>query len=187
MKLFFLFLAGILILSAGFFLGRSQTLLLGQNTTAQNPTPTIAQQIYMLPTDVPSPTSNPLSQGYAGQAININTTSQTGSGPQNDIIEVQQITASQQTGQIGDDISFTVTIKNQSPNKKNIQAICFNSSESNFGCTQGKNLAPGEIFNVNNTGRFHSPGTKSVWITWSQDNLTFFRPINAGTAQVTIQ
>lgn len=181
-------LAGITILIAGFFLGRSQTLLLGQNNIPQTSTPSIAQQSNTLPANTPNPTPTITSVSTSSTStVNSNSLPQSGGGPQNDIIEIQQISASKAIAQVGDDISFTVTIKNQAPYQKILQAICFNSSETNFGCTQGKNLVPGEIFNINNSGRFHSPGTKSIWITWTQDNITYYRPVNAGTAQVTIQ
>ncbi len=183
MRWLLLFLGVMVLLVGSYFFGREQMLLQQQTTT-------------VTPKTTPQPTTPQVNAPaivvtYTPTATSANTNSNTlpsaGGGPQNDIIEIQQITASQQVAQVGDDINYTVTIKNQAPYKKFIQAICFNSSESNFGCASGKNLAPGEIFNINNTGRFHAAGTKSVWITWTQDGFSYYRPVNGGTAQVTIQ
>ena len=108
------------------------------------------------------------------------------SSPRSDIIEIQKITASTQAAQVGEDISFIVTIQNKAPYKKHIMSICFNSSDGNFGCQNGKNLGPHEKFNINNSGRFTSGGTKKIFITWTQDKVNYYRPLNAGTASVFI-
>lgn len=169
---------GVVVLLVGsYFLGKEQTPTLTVSTTQQPLATTF-------PTNPPPPTVVPT---VIQDSTTSNASSPTDGGPQNDIVEIQKVAASQNVAQVSDDINFTVTIKNQAPYKKFVQAICFNSTDGNFGCVNGKNLAPGEIFNVNNSTRFHISGTKSVWITWSQDNYNFYRPINGGTAQITIQ
>lgn len=152
----------------GFMAAKNQAVVVKQTTITISPSPT------------PTPTII-LSQSYS------NPLPTAGNGPRNDIVEIQPITANKSVAQVGDDVSFTVTIQNQAPYSKNIQAICFNSTEGNFGCQNGKNLGPQETFNINNSGRFYSGGAQSVWITWTQDNVNYYRPLNATAATITIQ
>ncbi len=180
MKWWQLVAVALIFLALGYFVGQSRI-----PPTAQTSTPVPKQPTNAPTTSVSSPT--PTAQTPTNITSAINPLPTAGGGPQNDIIEIQQISPSQPVAQIGDDITFSVTIKNQAPYKKFIQAICFNSSDGNFGCAQGKNLGPGEVFNINNSGRFKTSGIKSVWITWTQDNQTYFRPVNAGSATITIQ
>lgn len=110
-----------------------------------------------------------------------------GNGPKNDIIEITHLSVSKPIAQVGDDINFSVTIQNQAPYAKLIKKICFNSTDGNFGCTQEFNFASMQIQNFNNSTRFTTGGVKTIWITWSQDGINFYRPVNSGTTSVTIQ
>lgn len=107
------------------------------------------------------------------------------SGGRSDILQVGQIQVSQSEAYTGDDITFTIIIQNQAPYKKFVRQLCFQSSEGNFGCSPGFNLDPGQVFSISNNGRFASSGTKSVWITWTQDSTNFYSPVNSHP--VTIQ
>ncbi len=180
MKWWQLVAVALIFVALGYFIGQSRIPPLVQTSTP------VPKQQTNVPTTTQSPPT-PTTQAPTNVISSVNALPTAGNGPQNDIIEIQQISASQPVAQTGDDVTFSVTIKNQAPYKKFIQAICFNSSDGNFGCAQGKNLAPGEVFNINDSGRFKASGIKSVWITWTQDNQTYFRPVNAGTATVTIQ
>ena len=141
-------------------------------TSTPSPTPLLIQQITPTPTPVVSPLS---------------VLPTAGGGPRNDIVEVGHISASQPVAQVGDDIGFSVTIKNQAPYKKLVKQLCFNSTDGNFGCTMDFNLYPDQSFNFNNSGRFTTGGVKTVWITWTQDGQNFYRPVGGATTTVTIQ
>jgi hypothetical protein len=181
MKRRIVILGAILIFCVGFIAGQHYdiTQIIAQEagsstpTSTPSPTPLFIQQI--------TPTLTPI------KSTPLSILPTAGGGPRNDIIEIQQITASKPVAQVGDDIGFTVTIKNQAATKKLIKQLCFNSSDGNFGCTMDFNLYPGQSFNFNNSGRFTSGGIKTIWITWTQDGQNFYRPVGGGTAQVTIQ
>jgi len=159
--------------------------LIGQHSNIRR---ILAQELMPLtPTASPVPTILPTSgptEVPSYQPLPIPTS---GGGPRNDIVEIQHITADKSAVQVGEDIGFTVTIKNQSAGKKNIKQLCFNSTDGNFGCTMDFNLYPGQSFNFNNSGRFTSGGTKTIWVTWTQDGQNFYRPLNSGTVNITIQ
>ena len=138
-----------------------------------SPTPLFIQQI--------TPTSTPI------KSAPLSVLPTAGGGPRNDIVEVGHISASQPVAQVGDDIGFTVTVKNQAATKKLIKQLCFNSSDGNFGCTMDFNLYPDQSFNFNNSGRFTTAGVKTIWITWTQDGQNFYRPVGGATTTVTIQ
>lgn len=108
------------------------------------------------------------------------------SGGRADIVQVGEITASQQEAYTGDDITFSVTIKNQAPYKKFVRQLCWESDEGNFGCSPGFNLDPGQVFSISNNGRFVSSGTKSVWITWTQDGANYYNPLHSKAAEIRI-
>ena len=86
--------------------------------------------------------------------------------------------------QVGQDLNFTVTIQNNSPYKKFVSAICFQSSDGNFGCSPGVNLSVGQVYTISNSGRFTSGGAKSIWITWTQDNTNYYSPLNSHSTNV---
>jgi len=144
--------------------------------------------LYSVPASASILTSTPTPTIYQ-TVIQSNTTviPTAGGGPRNDIIQVGQIKSSQSVAQVGDDISFSVTIRNQAPYKKLVKQLCFNGTDGNFGCTLDFNLYPGETKNFNNSGRFTSGGVKTIWITWTQDGQNFYQPLGAGSVNVTIQ
>ena len=106
--------------------------------------------------------------------------------PQNDISETQ-ITESQTSTQVGQDVTFTVTLTNNAPYYKFISAICFESTDGNFGCSSGMNLSVGQSFTISNSGRWTSGGAKNIWVTWSQDDTNYYRPLNSKPLQVLIK
>ena len=105
--------------------------------------------------------------------------------PRYDVAQVA-LTTDKVDAQVGEDVTFTVTLKNVSSQKKNMEAVCFQSSDGNFGCLDDFNLQPGESFTFSNSGRWVSGGTKSIWITWSQDNVNFYRPLNASRISISV-
>lgn len=173
-----LFIAGIL---AGRYVDITQIIAkAGGATPTSTPIPTITPTL--TPMTVQPDVINEIPSGNVSNMTTVNQ-----NGPRDDIIEISHISAAPTTAQVGEDIGFSVTIKNQVSYKKLIQLLCFNSSDGTFGCARNFNLYPGESFQFNNSGRFTSGGIKSVWITWSQDGQNFYRPVNGGTAKVTIQ
>lgn len=103
------------------------------------------------------------------------------------ITETGRMTADKLSAQTGENVNFTVTIKNEGQEKKFLTHICFNHSGGvTFGCVLNKNLESGESFNINNTMQFTSPGTYAVWLTWSQDHTNFYRPQRSGIASVRV-
>jgi len=103
------------------------------------------------------------------------------------IEEVSRITADRTSAETGETVNFTVTIKNTGTKKKFLTHVCFNyTGGSGFGCLLNKNLEAGESFNLNNSMMFKNPGSYSVWITWSQDGINFYRPKDAGQVNVYI-
>ena len=86
-------------------------------------------------------------------------------GPENDIIETQPLTASRPAAQVDDSIIFSVTIQNRAVYNKDIQTLCFESTDGNFGCVWGINLAPGQTTTIQNVGTWTQGGVKNVWIT----------------------
>jgi hypothetical protein len=105
--------------------------------------------------------------------------------PRLDISQLD-ISSNMSSAQVGQDVNFTVTIQNNSRYKKFVSAICFQSNEGNFGCSQGVNLSVGQIYNINNSGRFTSGGTKNIWITWTQDDTNYYLPLNSKSANIFI-
>jgi hypothetical protein len=181
MKRGYVIAGAIVIFCLGFIVGQHSDI-----------TQIIAQELgYSTPTSTPSPTSAIIQQAIPTstpiKSTPLSVLPTAGGGPRNDIVEVGHISASQPVAQVGDDIGFTVTIKNQAATKKLIKQLCFNSTDGNFGCTMDFNLYSGQSFNFNNSGRFTSGGVKTVWITWTQDGQNFYRPVGGGTVQVTIQ
>lgn len=107
------------------------------------------------------------------------------SSPRNDII-LENISADVSSVQVGQDINFTITVKNVSPNKKFIKAMCFESSDGNFGCQRNFNLDPNQAFSFSNSGRWTSGGIKSIWIAWTQDGVNYYIPRNSQMLQILI-
>jgi hypothetical protein len=131
----------------------------------------------------PTPTPEPLPN--VGQPFNY-TPLPSNQGPEHDIVEVQPLTASRTAAQVDDSITFSVTIKNQAPYNKLLYNVCFESTDGNFGCQFGINLTPGQTYTLNNVGTWTSGGSKTVWITWSQDDINYYTPQNANTVTVNI-
>lgn len=154
-----------------------------QTITATNSSPTVStpQSSIMAPSSAtPTPTI-PIS----ANAFNY-TPLPAISGPQNDIAEIQPLTASRPSAQVDDYITFSVTIKNVSPYGKLLQNVCFESTDGNFGCQNAIPLIPGQTFTLNNVGTWTTPGTKNIWITWSQDGFNYYQPVDGKTIRVTI-
>lgn len=107
-------------------------------------------------------------------------------GPENDISQSAPLTASRGSAQVDDFITFTAGIKNIAPYQKNIQSLCFESSDGNFGCVWGIILQPGQSYGLQNVGSWTSGGQKKVWITWSQDGQNYYRPTGSSSVTVTI-
>lgn len=107
-------------------------------------------------------------------------------GGRGDIIQIGNITASQNKAYTGDDITFTVTIQNVASYKKFVKSFCFNSTDGNFGCSPGFNLSSGQIFTISNSGRFTSSGTKTIHVSWSQDGVNYYSPVDASSVSITI-
>lgn len=151
-----------------------------QTVTTNNPSPTvpILQSLMMSPTPIPT---IPVS----GNAFNY-TPLPSISGPQNDIAEIQPLTASRPSAQVDDYITFSVTIKNVASYGKLLQNVCFESTDGNFGCQNAIPLIPGETFTLHNVGTWNIPGTKHIWITWSQDGFNYYQPIGGKTISVSI-
>lgn len=105
--------------------------------------------------------------------------------PRYDVAQIA-LTADKVDVQVGEDVTFTVTLKNVSLQKKNMEAVCFQSSDGNFGCLNNFNLQPGKSFTFSNSGRWVSGGTKSIWITWSQDNANYYRPLNSSRISISV-
>lgn len=188
MKRGFIIAGALLIFCVGFIVGQHNDIAQIIAQELGSPTPTLTPAS---PAGGPSPTPlfiqqiTPTSTPIKSTPLSVLPTA--GGGPRNDIVEVGHISASQPVAQVGDDIGFTVTIKNQAASKKLIKQLCFNSTDGNFGCTMDFNLYPDQSFNFNNSGRFTSGGVKSIWITWTQDGQNFYRPVDGRTANVTIQ
>lgn len=107
-------------------------------------------------------------------------------GGRADIEQIGIITVSQQQVYTGDDITFTITLKNTASYKKFVRQLCWESTEGNFGCSPGFNLDPGQVFQISNNGRFTSSGSKSIWVMWTQDSTNFYVPVNTMPARVQI-
>lgn len=167
----------VVIFSLGFFVGQHADIT--RVVAEYTPTPSLTAT----PTVTPFPTVTPTPMQVT-YPVALPTA---GGGPRHDIIETGHISASQPVAQVGDDIGFTVTIRNQAGTKKHIVQLCFNSSDGNFGCTLDFNLYPDQSFTFNNSGRFTSGGVKTVWVTWTQDGQNFYRLVDGRSTQVTIQ
>lgn len=139
------------------------------------------------PTSTPHPTITPISQVYKEHIVSQKTPQTVPSGKFT-IVESKRITADRITAETGETVNYNVTLKNTGEKKKFLTHICFNhSGGETFGCLLNKNLYPGEEFNINNSMMYKTPGTYSVWVTWSQDGDNFYRPVGAGTAVVRVQ
>lgn len=134
------------------------------NTQATTPTPTITTINPFLYTPLPT------NRG----------------GPENDIIETSPLTASRMSAQVDDSITFSVTIKNQAPYNKRLWDFCFESTDGNFGCIFGIQLASGQTYTLNNVGTWTNPGIKRIWVTWSQDFINYYTPLNATILSIQI-
>lgn len=134
------------------------------NTQATTPTPTITTTNPFLYTPLPT------NRG----------------GPENDIIETSPLTASRMSAQVDDSITFSVTIKNQAPYNKRLWDFCFESTDGNFGCIFGIQLASGQTYTLNNVGTWTNPGIKRIWVTWSQDFINYYTPLNATILSIQI-
>lgn len=106
-------------------------------------------------------------------------------GPQNDISEISLI-SNRSTIQVDDWATFSVTIKNIASYKKAIQALCFESTAGNFGCDWGINLSPGQTYTANNVGSWTSAGRENIWVTWTQDGINWYQPLNSHTLSVNV-
>ena len=103
------------------------------------------------------------------------------------VVESAKISTDKSSVQTGQQVNFSVTLQNQSSEKKFLTHICFNHSKGvTFGCLRNMNLEAGKEFNLNNSMIFTNPGSYSVWITWSQDHTNFYRPVNSGTVSVNV-
>ncbi|HVZ11696.1 MAG TPA: hypothetical protein VG965_01580 [Patescibacteria group bacterium] len=107
-------------------------------------------------------------------------------GPEQDIAQVGPISASRNTVQVDDSVAFSVTIKNEASYNKDIQSLCFESTDGNFGCIFGINLAPGATYTANNVGTWTSGGAKKVWIDWTQDGRNFYSPVSGSSALINV-
>jgi len=107
------------------------------------------------------------------------------------IKEIQPISADRHQAQTGQLINFQTRLKNIGPEKKHLTHVCFNHSGGvTFGCLngpQGPNLSPGEELSIHNSMIFTQPGNYSVWLTWSQDGVNFYRALEAGRVEVRIE
>ena len=104
------------------------------------------------------------------------------------ITESKKISADKNKVQTGEDVLFWLTIKNEGTKVKTLTHLCFNHSGGvNFGCLLDHTLAPGQEFSISNTTRFYSPGTYSVWFTWSQDKTNFYKAVNGSSVQVVVE
>ena len=104
------------------------------------------------------------------------------------IVESEKISADKTKVQTGEDVRFWLTIKNDGAKVKTLTHLCFNHSGGvNFGCLLDHTLASGQEFSISNTTRFYSPGTYSVWFTWSQDKTNFYKAVNGGIVTVHVE
>lgn len=139
-----------------------------------------------MPTDTPAPTLAPPVPPKANSFV----PQSGGTQPHGKftITESRAVTASQSHAEIGQQIDFSLALKNIGTAKKFLTHICMQESGgATFGCIMNKNLYPGEEFGFSAGMTFPKPGTYSVWVTWSQDGTSFFRPLNAHSATVTIE
>lgn len=164
---YILFLSLFLLLLSGSFV------FLGQTAHAQ--ATTVDQTLSLTPTPTPAPSNafnyTPL------PAVN---------GPENAIIEVTPLTATRSIVQVDDSVTFSVTLQNRASYSKELKTVCFESTDGNFGCQWGINLAPGQTFTINNVGTWTQGGTKNVWVTWSQDGMNYYQPRAAQTATIQV-
>lgn len=109
----------------------------------------------------------------------------TATSPRFDIVQIG-LTADKSDVQVGEDVTFTITLKNVSRKNKNVEAACFDSNDGNFGCQNDFNIPAGESFTFSNSGRWVSGGIKSVWVTWSPDNNNYYRPLYSSRVIVTV-
>ena len=124
---------------------------------------------------IPYPTATPIPVKYTAPSTKLT------------ITEVKKISADRANAQTGETVNYNATLKNTGSKKKFLTHICFTHSGGvTFGCLLNKNLEPNEEFNINNSMMYKTPGTYSVWITWSQDGTNFYRPQGAGSAVVTV-
>jgi len=166
------FFAGILfILTCQFFQVK--------NINAESPTAELSPQ-FLSPTPtvdwIPYPTITLIRSKYTAPSTKFT------------ITEVKKISADRISAQTGETVNYNATLKNTGEKKKFLTHICFNHSGGiTFGCLLNKNLEPGEEFNINNSMMYKTPGTYSVFLTWSQDGVNFYRPQGGDSATVTVE
>lgn len=139
-------------------------------------------------TDTPEPSMTPVPTTEWIQATTLpNQESHSYYPPKFSIAETQKMSADRHEAETGETVNYTVTIKNTGTKKKFLTHICFNHSGGvTFGCALNVNIEAGDQFNINNSMMYKTPGTYSVWLTWSQDGTNFYRPQNSGSAIVRI-
>ena len=104
------------------------------------------------------------------------------------ISESGKISTDKTAVQTGETVNFKVTLKNTDDKRKFLTHICFNhTGRVTFGCVRNVNLEAGQESGFENSMMFSGPGTYSVWTTWSQDHVNFYRPLGAGTARVKVE
>ncbi len=143
------------------------------NSSNVSPSTSNQPQLTNIPTSVTSPfnfTSLPTNTG----------------GPQNDIYESNQLTVNRSTVQVDDWVKVSVGIKNVATYNKTIQALCFESTAGNFGCDWGINLTPGQTYYANNIGSWTTTGTQNIWVTWTQDGVNWYQPLNAHIVSINV-
>lgn len=104
------------------------------------------------------------------------------------IVEAQKISADKTSVETGEDVQFWLTIKNKGTKVKTLTHLCFNhSGGTTFGCLLDHTLASGQEFSLSASTRFYSPGTYSVWFTWSQDKTNFYKPVDGSSVQIMVE
>jgi hypothetical protein len=107
------------------------------------------------------------------------------------IVENQSMTSDKVRVETGENVVFSTTIKNEGTKTKHLTHLCFNHSGGvTFGCLngpQGPTLDPGEEFPLGGATVFTQSGTYSVWLTWSQDETNFYRPLNGSAVKVVVE
>lgn len=107
-------------------------------------------------------------------------------GPRYDITESQPLTVNRDIVQVDDWVILSAQIKNNAAYNKTLQYLCFESSDGNLGCTWNVNLAPGQTYSLQNAASWITGGTKTVWITWSQDGFNYYEPVYSNRVKVNV-
>jgi hypothetical protein len=106
--------------------------------------------------------------------------------PRYDIVQIAPMTVNQSDAQVGEAVYFSTTIKNVSNKNKVLPEVCYESTDGNLGCIDNVHLAPGDILPMSDFGVWTSGGTKQIWISWTQDNVNYYRPANSQVGTVNI-